>query len=142
MVISVKPYTYTMEKIKAHVQINESVYVNEKEDDEYILKGMVMHSSADVNSGHYTAALKSSDNQWFLADDTKIKTVSFEEVSGMASTNCYILFYEKDASKEEIPHYTIESALHKDASKKIVAQVEDIMLAGVVNKFMLIYAKL
>lgn len=58
----------------------------------YNLQAVVVHSGKDDNSGHYYAYVKTSQNNWYLLDDTRIIKVNITEV---LNQKAYLLFYSK-----------------------------------------------
>lgn len=59
-------------------------------DKDFELFGVVNHYG-EIDKGHYTACVKRpTDQQWFLYDDEKVKSIGFKEVN---TEGAYILFY-------------------------------------------------
>ncbi|CAF2146068.1 unnamed protein product [Rotaria magnacalcarata] len=59
----------------------------------YKLYAVINHVGTNLNSGHYYAYIRSSDDIWFLIDDAKCRNVSASEVLG--HSEALILFYAK-----------------------------------------------
>ena len=59
----------------------------------YKLYAVINHTGTNLNSGHYYAYIRSSDNLWFLIDDENCRNVAASEVIG--HSEALILFYAK-----------------------------------------------
>ena len=53
----------------------------------YSLKGIVLHTGEDTDRGHYYTCICNQNNEWFLLNDSKSKTINVGEVRRMANTD-------------------------------------------------------
>lgn len=60
----------------------------------YGLTGAVYHTGSGLTTGHYTAAVLSKDNTWYICDDAVIRPTTEAEVCSKQAA-AYILFYRK-----------------------------------------------
>lgn len=62
----------------------------------YKLKAIVQHSGSEIGSGHYTADIyNASRHEWITFNDSVLSQTSQHSVQERASTNGYLVFYEK-----------------------------------------------
>ncbi|CAF4150543.1 unnamed protein product [Rotaria sp. Silwood2] len=98
----------TTEKLSHHVRYNElldfSPYTthrqfdsnkenNESDNVSYKLYGVVNHYGDSLECGHYWSYIRTSDDNWFIADDAYCRRVPLNEV--FDNPNAYVLFYVK-----------------------------------------------
>ena len=59
----------------------------------YSLVATVQHSGPGIHSGHYTAHVVDSSDQWYHCDDTRISEIKEDQV---VDSDTYLLFYKSD----------------------------------------------
>lgn len=87
----------TMSNIKSNLPINVSDVVT-KDGKNYALTGVVVHRGKFCNSGHYVSYKKSKDGKWYIYDDSRVSSVSDQQVKKESSTDG-VLFIFTDVSK-------------------------------------------
>jgi ubiquitin carboxyl-terminal hydrolase 36/42 len=71
----------------------ENQNINSSNDYLYQLYAVINHIGDDPRSGHYYSYIRSSNNRWFLVDDSRYRRASSNEVFN--NSEAYILFYGK-----------------------------------------------
>lgn len=65
--------------------------------EQYSLCGVVHFDGSSCRGGHYTAAIRSAENKWFLAND---ENVFFDKKATASAAiedpNAYLLFFERE----------------------------------------------
>ena len=75
-------------KIGTHCDFGDTLRVSPTQ--RYRLRGVLTHAGP-YRFGHCTACVSNSEGQWYLCDDERIRSVSFQYVEGRQA---YMLFYE------------------------------------------------
>ena len=91
--------------------------------DKYKLKAIIWHHGTEIQSGHYTAMIKQSNNQWIHISDDKTHNNPVKFSCSRNDTMVpYICFYTKDDSNvRNAP--IIDFSRNEEMNKKQVPQV-------------------
>ena len=89
LIITLKRYTNTNNKINSPIEINNNLSINENN---YILRGFVYHSGI-TNGGHYVYYGK-RDNNWLLFNDSHVSNVNIDQLNQIIQYG-YIYLYTK-----------------------------------------------
>ncbi|KAG4073636.1 hypothetical protein HA402_000860 [Bradysia odoriphaga] len=88
-----------LSKINVPSSIDMTPYTANERNTTYELMGYINHMGQSLEDGHYTASVKSPQNQWILYDDAKQPTIITDEES---KSDAYILFYTLARPKRNI----------------------------------------
>jgi len=137
LLLAIKRYNAKMQKVKSRVKVNQTIRVNGsngyEEQGIYRLKAIVMHTGNDLRGGHYTAAVETTNGQWYRTDDAKISQSEVDDILEMAAEHCYILFYdrlESEVSDNQTDGYNENTVMNRKAENKEVASIDDLRLRG------------
>lgn len=101
-------------EIKTYSENNELII------EKYSLLSIVVHSGSSLHYGHYYTYMRYGNNDWYLANDSVVTKVSFENLVSTQNTfkddTPYILFYEKMSGKEKPSGF--------EAAKNLIEMVE------------------
>ncbi|KAF7728862.1 Ubiquitin carboxyl-terminal hydrolase 36 [Apophysomyces ossiformis] len=105
-----------MNTIKYPEFLDMSPYVSKEKNinrnqSRYRLYAVLVHFGVGCSSGHYYAYVKNSSGKWYRMDDEDVSPVSTQEVF---SQQAYILFYERDSSRESGSIDAVSSAKQKE----------------------------
>ena len=119
LIIYMKKYLYSTSAIKLLNQVNYEEYLDtspyitsyfteSNKENQYVyssnnlyrLYGFICHEGPTPQQGHYYSYIRSSDDNWFLANDDDCKTVSSNKVYN--NRDAFVLFYSRVSSASSI----------------------------------------
>ena len=89
LIVQLNRFLTSMAKITSKIGYEQNMIFG---DQKYNLMSVIMHHGQTIHAGHYTAAIKSSDDKWYVANDTRVLGPIQFSVMGDA----YILIFEKE----------------------------------------------
>ncbi|EGG03793.1 uncharacterized protein MELLADRAFT_78495 [Melampsora larici-populina 98AG31] len=111
LTLHIKRFNFRGKKINKRIQFSDSLDLNAAMDKDaphtrYNLYAVVCHQGPSNTSGHYYSYIKTSDRQWYRADDCSIDRVDRGQV--FRNDEAYIFFYSRD------PEDFLDAAIHQD----------------------------
>ncbi|CAB3259968.1 unnamed protein product [Arctia plantaginis] len=111
--IALKRFSFAGGKLSKHVQfrkkisLNKYMYNKNNQQLSYKLVSVVTHLGPTQNCGHYTAVGQAPNGNYYQFDDSCVRPIP---LSGVLSTNAYIMFFEKENVTEEISASTASTS--------------------------------
>eukprot|EP00770_Monocercomonoides_exilis_P008562 MONOS_8520.1-p1 / transcript=MONOS_8520.1 / gene=MONOS_8520 / organism=Monocercomonoides_exilis_PA203 / gene_product=Ubiquitin carboxyl-terminal hydrolase 36 / transcript_product=Ubiquitin carboxyl-terminal hydrolase 36 / location=Mono_scaffold00323:52834-55595(+) / protein_length=754 / sequence_SO=supercontig / SO=protein_coding / is_pseudo=false len=86
---------------------------------QYNLFGVVVHDGPSTRSGHYYAYVKAPDNNWYEADDSRVRAVSASKV---LHSEAYVLFYSLNGERPNVYDTPIKNGEMSEMKKEILSE--------------------
>ncbi|KXZ46653.1 hypothetical protein GPECTOR_41g617 [Gonium pectorale] len=93
----------------------------------YVLTGVLVHQGSSLNSGHYYALVRDSENRWSVMNDSQVYGTSLDKVR---EEQAYLLFYTRQAMKLPRPAPVVPPAPAAAAAAKEEKREEELAEVG------------
>ena len=96
LIIHLSRFSFSSSSSKIHTQISFPLSLS-LADSLYTLSSIIFHSGESLHSGHYTSAVRRSEDgaEWTLFDDIQVQSLPFTNIQEVMKSEVYLLFFSK-----------------------------------------------